>query len=262
MSFTRNWLSSWILDHSKFKTQPSYVRGLMDDIGERITSFMYGFATGETYTGFKKLELISIGTGDGTIPTGTGVQASINIEGKTFGGKTEAIIIDADGNEMQLTSKGAFLPNDTWLQGNAVGTGANVNIIKINTGNSIELGSTFSLSTIYPVGCVYTTTVATNPGTVFGFGTWISFGAGRVLVGKDTSGTFMTAAGTGGAETHTLLTAEMPAHTHTVTCNTGAAGDGTSGGNSGAKTSSSTGGDGAHNNIQPYLVVYFWTRTV
>jgi microcystin-dependent protein len=46
---------------------------------------------------------------------------------------------------------------------------------------------------------------------------------GRVPVGKD-AGTFGTLAGTGGAETHTLTTAQIPAHTHTISATTGAAG--------------------------------------
>lgn len=37
---------------------------------------------------------------------------------------------------------------------------------------------------------------------------------GRVTVGRD-SGTFATIGGTGGAQTHTLTTSEMPSHTHT-----------------------------------------------
>jgi hypothetical protein len=37
----------------------------------------------------------------------------------------------------------------------------------------------------------------------------------RVPVGKNSSGTFATLKGTGGAETHTLTEAQMPSHTHT-----------------------------------------------
>lgn len=141
MAFTRDWLSSWILDHSKFKTQPSYVRGLMDDIGERLATYLYGFSTGETFTGFKMLRLITIGTGDGSIPTGTGVQAAIHLEGRTIAGKVELIVIDADGNEMQFTSKGNALPNNAFLSAtDAPGTGG-VDIIKVNTGGGIEFGN-------------------------------------------------------------------------------------------------------------------------
>lgn len=39
---------------------------------------------------------------------------------------------------------------------------------------------------------------------------------GRVTVAKAASGTFATIAATGGAETHTLTAAEIPAHTHTI----------------------------------------------
>lgn len=44
-------------------------------------------------------------------------------------------------------------------------------------------------------------TVATNPATLFGRGTWVAFGAGRVLVGND-GATFATDETTGGALTH------------------------------------------------------------
>jgi hypothetical protein len=150
MAFTRDWLSSWILDHSKFKTQPSYARGLMDDIGERLAAYLYGFTTTETFTGFKQLRLITIGTGSGNTPTGTGVQAAINVEGRTINSKVELITIDADGNEIQLTSRGGNLPNNTWFKGNLVNTGGNLNILRVNTANQIEMGTGFGTHLVGP----------------------------------------------------------------------------------------------------------------
>jgi hypothetical protein len=70
------------------------------------------------------------------------------------------------------------------------------------------------LNTIYPIGILVELTVSTNPGTLFGIGTWTAHGTGRVTVSKAASGTFGTAGATGGTETHTLTTAEIPAHTH------------------------------------------------
>lgn len=126
------------------------------------------------------------------------------------------------------------------------------------------------LTIIYPVGSIYTSTVSTNPATLFGFGTWVAYGAGRVLVGKATSGTFATAGATGGAETHTLTIAQMPSHVHgqVVTALTGGPAvrndyDSDTNGNAfpqGINTEA-TGGGQAHNNLQPYVVVYMWNRT-
>jgi len=68
----------------------------------------------------------------------------------------------------------------------------------------------------WPVGSVFTSVVSTNPNTLLGYGTWSAFGAGRVLVGLDSGQTeFDTVEETGGANTHTLVTGEMPAHGHT-----------------------------------------------
>jgi hypothetical protein len=119
---------------------------------------------------------------------------------------------------------------------------------------------------VYPVGSIYTNmAVATNPATLLGMGTWVAFGEGRVLVGKASSGTFDTLVATGGAETHTLSTAEMPAHTHSGTSqlssqrNDALANQGRF--DSAGTATGSTGGGGAHNNLQPYIVVYMWKRT-
>ena len=66
------------------------------------------------------------------------------------------------------------------------------------------------LETIYPVGSIYINAgVATNPGTLLGFGTWSAFGTGRTIVGVDSSDTdFDAVRETGGSKTHTLTIAE------------------------------------------------------
>ena len=58
-------------------------------------------------------------------------------------------------------------------------------------------------SEAFPVGSVFLAVVATNPGTLLGYGTWSAFGAGRMLVGLDAGQTeFDTVEETGGAKTH------------------------------------------------------------
>lgn len=137
--------------------------------------------------------------------------------------------------------------------------------------DSIAEFKTTYLSLLYPVGSIYTNAAdSTNPGTLLGFGTWTSFGAGRVQVGINNSDTdFDTAGEEGGAKTHTLTEAEMPSHTHTfsgigfITSANGsrAVGAGSTDGENIDPTTTSTGGGGAHNNLQPYVVVYMWRRT-
>ena len=131
---------------------------------------------------------------------------------------------------------------------------------------------------LYPVGSIYTNAaVDTNPATLLGFGTWSAYAAGRVLVGVDTGQTeFDILEETGGAKTHTLSVAEMPAHDHSGkvygTSNgdyMGLVGGGQGGWGVAGSTNNniyrtliqSQGGGGAHNNLQPYITVYMWKRT-
>lgn len=113
---------------------------------------------------------------------------------------------------------------------------------------------------------------ATNPADYFG-GTWQSFGAGRTLISVNSGDADFNAANkTGGEKKHTLTVTEMPKHSH----DSGAIWEG--GSASGNKNTISgyptpnkageygfvtntTGGDGAHNNLPPYITVYMWKRT-
>lgn len=145
----------------------------------------------------------------------------------------------------------------------------------------------------HPVGSIYESTVSTSPATLFG-GTWVAMDAGRVLVaqGKAATGTTFTAGATGGEEKHKLTTSEMPAHDHTMSsagehnhefAGTQSSSDDktteyeqtgdysrtrawlktnyTQKSGSHTHTINSTGGGEAHNNLQPYEVVYRWKRT-
>lgn len=92
---------------------------------------------------------------------------------------------------------------------------------------------------------------------------------GRVPVGFDSTQTEFDAMGeTGGAKTHTLITAEMPAHTHTIplqasnaSANSSLISHGSISNPFGNQTSGSEGGGGAHNNLQPYLTLNFIIKT-
>ena len=139
------------------------------------------------------------------------------------------------------------------------------------------------LNKIFPVGAVYITYDNNNPGTFLG-GTWERFGQGRTLVGEGTgndgsTSMSFTSNSTGGEFKHKLVLEEMPNHTHYILDqpsdgNTGFSGD--PGGKSPYTrateradrtkrywwgTTYPSGGDKAHNNVQPYIVTYFWRRT-
>ena len=146
-----------------------------------------------------------------------------------------------------------------------------------------------TLQAIYPVGSIYTSTVATNPATTFGFGTWAAFGAGKVLVGQDTGdASFDVLEETGGSKTATL-----PSHTHALTdpghahsdafyiaslsgggygqnfkvqnSTTWPNGVSTIASNTGSQSTGITvaaaGSSATNANLQPYVVVKMWKRT-
>lgn len=143
----------------------------------------------------------------------------------------------------------------------------------------VDAAITATKAALYPVGSIYTNaTNSTNPATLLGFGTWTAFAAGRVPVGVGTSDQAFAAGATGGESNHTLIIAEMPNHRHDMQRPAYFGGENSNDGSvykPGPNTSSfynlntsdaraqmmGTGGGGAHNNLQPYVVVYMWQRT-
>jgi competence protein ComGC len=78
----------------------------------------------------------------------------------------------------------------------------------------------------HPIGFIYTTTSTGNPGVELGYGTWVAFGAGRVLVAQDASeANFDIMEETGGESAHQLTKDEMPSHNHIVNTRAGTGND-------------------------------------
>jgi hypothetical protein len=164
--------------------------------------------------------------------------------------------------------------------------------------NTTQLATTafvlVALQAMYPVGSIYTNAgVATNPNTLLGFGTWVSFGEGRVLVGLNSADTaFDTLEETGGSSTSGSTTPLMTASNRELSVPID--GWGTSGGipgsisagrlvvgsgsseineslesiraaggdrSLGVHTHTITGGEHSHTMTPPYITVAMWKRT-
>lgn len=153
---------------------------------------------------------------------------------------------------------------------------------------------------MYPIGSYYMSSVNKNPKDIFGVGVWEQV-KGKVIVGVDEDDTDFASAGlTGGEKTHKLTIAEMPSHTHiqnshnhtqnshshpannptlmgqngntkygeggynimgTISARSWTTGTTTATNNAATATNQNTGGDGAHNNLQPFQTAYIWLRT-
>ena len=146
------------------------------------------------------------------------------------------------------------------------------------------------LNKIFPVGAVYITYDKKNPGTFLG-GTWEQFGQGRTLVGEGTgndgsTSMSFTTDSSGGEYKHKLLEIEIPKHHHSVrlmvkgypgweertadsygvmidyqSSNYVTPNEKVHATDASAFVYTGWAGDNVHhNNVQPYIVTYFWRR--
>ena len=154
--------------------------------------------------------------------------------------------------------------SNTLTAGNFSGAVALTNVTGLQSALDAKTTQAAALLAVYPIGSVYTSVVSTNPSTLFG-GNWEAFGAGRVMVGLDSGDTdFDTVEEIGGAKTHALSIAEMPAHSHTYTLEntrgTGSPGAGNGDSSFSTPNTSTVGSGAAHTIVQPYIVVYMFKR--
>jgi len=145
------------------------------------------------------------GTGTTTAPTQGGV---------IYASSTSAYSSTAAGTSGQvLTSNGTGAPTWTTVATTPAGVIQQYAGASAPTGYLLCQGQAVSRSTYAALFAVVGTTYGSGDGsTTFNLPDLRQ----RVPVGRHTSGTFNTLGGTGGAETHTITTAQLPSHNHDV----------------------------------------------
>lgn len=153
-----------------------------------------------------------------TLKNTSGYNATI-YNSSSIGNTTAAgtgVVIPA-GATMTVWSDGTnFTQQNTYLTSPTL-TGTPVAPTATYGTNTTQISTTAfvqsALQALYPVGTVYTNAGnGTNPATLFGFGTWVALGAGRVLIG---AGGGYTAGSTGGS-----ADAIVVSHSHTASSGT------------------------------------------
>jgi len=234
--------------------------------GSGTLNVIGSLASSSIFTSGEAIEINQSGTGDRNAyvdfhtadPSGTDFNARIYRAG---GLDSDLQILNSGTGSIVVSSTVAQVSNNA----QSVTTKAYVDA-------AVDAAIQNSKADSYPVGSIYiNATDATNPVTLLGFGTWVAFGAGRVPVGIDASQVEFDIAGeTGGDKSVTLNIDQIPSHDHNVRGGTvngdggliaGVSGTNASVNLSPNSTTTFVGGTQAHTNLQPYVVVYMWTRT-
>jgi len=254
--------------------------------GHNLNSISVGIDAGHILNGDSA---IAIGNRAGYNSQGNNAIAIGSSAGET-NQTANSIILNATGTALNASTLGLFISplRGNINQSNVLGYNTTTNEVTYYTLPSIP-----SLNDIYPIGFIIATTTSTTP-TIGGF-TWVSFANDRILIGKGT--TFSTGGVTGGSTTKSLSTANLPPHNHSAITSVSindpghshtlnqspytGVGNYTPPGNNPpiyynnaftnpaltgitatATTSiGNTGSGSAFDVMNPYIVVYYWTRT-
>ena len=146
----------------------------------------------------------------GTITSGTWSGSFGAVSGANLTNITGANVTGTVANATNATTA---VTVSTTVASGAVGT------TQATATNNTQIATTAFVQavkqTLYPIGSIYSSTAATNPGdaSMLGFGTWIQFAAGKFLMGN---GNASYPAGTSSGSANAIVVS----HNHTATTNT------------------------------------------
>ncbi|HRN86076.1 MAG TPA: hypothetical protein PK863_01990 [Candidatus Dojkabacteria bacterium] len=193
-------------------------------------------------------------------------------------------VVSKSGNTLTIADDGRGLYGT-----NAQDHPANSKVRDFFVSDHINQFTSTVLGIIYPIGSIYISTNSSLPTYISALGTWTTFGAGRVLVGRDSGDTdFDTAEETGGQKTTrhaypitalnssqfqdpgaaywTSVRGDINSYltgggSSSVSSQTAVRGVGGTGGTTGTGNTEVTHDRYTATNLQPYVVVYMWKRT-
>ena len=230
-----------------------------------------------------KLNGIAIGANKTTVDSALSTTSTNPVQNKAVKAALDSKL-NTSGGTLTGNLTGQYLTG-TWLQTTrATDLGSTPSKVAVLDGSGwvysrtlAELKGDIGVDTatlvdlFYPIGSIYMSTDTTNPQSRFTGTYWLPI-YNRFLLG---AGDTYKAGTMGGEATHTLTRSEIPSHYHDEYLGNDGGPDsapsGYSGWPNGAYTSDKTwwatgsktspaGGDGAHNNMPPYLAVYMWRR--
>lgn len=230
-----------------------------------------------------KLNGIAIGANKTTVDSALSTTSTNPVQNKAVKAALDSKL-NTSGGTLTGNLTGQYLTG-TWLQTtDATDLGSTPSKVAVLDGSGwvysrtlAELKSDIGVDTatlvdlFYPIGSIYMSTDTTNPQSRFTGTYWLPI-YNRFLLG---AGDTYKAGTMGGEATHTLTRSEIPSHYHDEYVGNDGGSDSAPSGYSGwpniayisnktwwvtGSKTSAAGGDGAHNNMPPYLAVYMWRR--